>query len=181
MADKRNLDQLKQQQRLLQLFVFSLVTIMIWIGLSLFRSQNQTQIDAELRRFALPLTPTINTDVINELQAKTYFSEAELADFPIYKFLTVEGSNTEQVVTIDTEPETEAAEASQPSLAADQPAPLSQLSADQPATESGTTVEAASADVEDSGTQTPLDLESSNGGEAPSGSEQDTGSQPANI
>lgn len=105
--NRQTIDQLKQQQRLLQIFIFSLVTIFIWIGFALLRSQQETQVDAKLLEQAKPLTPTIKSEVIDELEQKRLYTESELRDFPIYKFLLDKDSGINRVVTIDVEPEPE--------------------------------------------------------------------------
>lgn len=108
MADpikKRTVDQLRQRQRILQIAIFSLVTIMVWVGLSLFRTQRSSSIDPALRELAIPLTPTINQDVISNLEQKRVYQPNELRNFPIYKFIVNNETGTEEVVTIDVEQE----------------------------------------------------------------------------
>lgn len=96
------LTKLYRQQRLLQIGVFSLVTVMIWMGFGLLRSQRTTSITKELRDLALPLTPDIDTQVLQEIQQKRAYSENELSDFPIYKIIISEENQESSVVTIET-------------------------------------------------------------------------------
>ncbi|CAN5288309.1 hypothetical protein BH10PAT2_BH10PAT2_0470 [soil metagenome] len=78
------LKSLNNQQNFLRILIFSVVTIMIWIAFSIFRTQQTPQISAELQKMALPLNPTINLDVINRIDQKKAYSDAELGNFPIY-------------------------------------------------------------------------------------------------
>lgn len=100
--NRSDLSHLHQRQRLLQILIFSLITIMIWISFSLIRSQKKTSISAELTKFAEPLTPSINTEVIEKLEQKRQFSASELQSFPIYKVLVSDDGTNRAVVTIDT-------------------------------------------------------------------------------
>lgn len=101
MSKQNSINQLKQQQHLLQIGIFTLVTVVVWIGLSLFRSQSKTQVDTTLQKLALPLTPSIDAEVIDRLEQKKLFTEAELSGFPIYKFLDTKSGTEQRVVTID--------------------------------------------------------------------------------
>ena len=74
---------LQQKQGFLRLLVFSLVTVMIWVGVSLFLSQQQTGISPELQALAKPLNPNIHLEVINQIQQKRAFSDADLQNFQI--------------------------------------------------------------------------------------------------
>ena len=94
--------QLRQRQRLLQILIFSLITIIIWMTFSLFRSQKKTVISAEQTRLAQPLNPTIKTEVLEKLQQKKIFSESELSVFPIYKILISKDGRQSEIVTIET-------------------------------------------------------------------------------
>jgi hypothetical protein len=94
--------QLRQRQRLLQILIFSLITITIWVTFSLFRSQKKTIISAEQKKLAEPLNPTIKTEVLEKLQQKRVFTENELNDFPIYKVLISRDGKQSEVVTIET-------------------------------------------------------------------------------
>jgi hypothetical protein len=98
----KSLNQLKQRQRVLQTMVFTLVTVMIWTGFSLFSSQKKTVISQELKDLAAPLTPTINTQILDELEKKKTFSVTELRQFPIYKIIVSKETGNEKIVTIDT-------------------------------------------------------------------------------
>jgi len=78
------LKSLQDNQRLLAILVFSLVTVVIWVGFSLLNSQTKSSISPELRALAKPLNPTINTDVLDEIAAKREYTPDELTNFTIY-------------------------------------------------------------------------------------------------
>lgn len=99
---KTGLSELYQRQRLLQIGIFSLVTVIVWVGFSLIRSQQKTSISPELRKLAEPLTPSINEEVITELEGKRFYTAQELSAFPIYKIQVSVDGRSESVVTIDT-------------------------------------------------------------------------------
>jgi hypothetical protein len=98
-SPRRGLNQLKQQQRIFQILIFSLVTIVIWVTFSLLKTQRDTSIPNELRELASPLTPTINTEVISELEQKQHYTASDLQSFPIYTILVSKDSGFEQIVT----------------------------------------------------------------------------------
>lgn len=101
MNNNRNLSSLYQRQRLLQIGLFSLVTVAVWVGLSLFQSQQKTSISAQLRQLALPLTPSINTSVLDEIRSKRSFSASELQNFPIYRYEVSEDGRSQTLVPIN--------------------------------------------------------------------------------
>lgn len=97
---QRQLVNIRQQQQLLYILVFSFATILIWVAIGLFSSQKKTGISAELQELAKPLNPTINRQVFDQLERERVFTASELSNFPIYKILlSKEGS--EEVVTLD--------------------------------------------------------------------------------
>jgi hypothetical protein len=54
---KSQLNQLQKKQTLLRIFIFTLVTVIIWVGLTLFRTQQETGIRPELikkRKHSIP-------------------------------------------------------------------------------------------------------------------------------
>lgn len=101
----KELKQLYKRQTMLQILIFTMVTIFIWLAFSIFRSQKKTAITAEQNQLAAPLTPNINATVIDQLENKVHFSDQELNDFPIYKIqiddrnsrTTTPANNPEQI------------------------------------------------------------------------------------
>ena len=81
---KSQLSSLQHKQTFLRLMIFTLVTVMIWVSITLFSTQRETGIKPELLVLAETLNPNINTQVLERVEQKRYFSPEELADFPIY-------------------------------------------------------------------------------------------------
>jgi hypothetical protein len=69
----------------MRLLIFSLITAMVWVFFSLFRTQQQTQIPPELLKLAEPLNPTIDTGTFRLIEQRRGFSPEELQAFPIYR------------------------------------------------------------------------------------------------
>ena len=81
--------------------LFTLVTVVVWLVISIVTSQRQSGIDAQLKNLAKPLNPNLNIEVINRLEQKQTFSPDQLRDFPIYKIIKTKDGKQEQVVTLD--------------------------------------------------------------------------------
>lgn len=89
---KNRLAGLYQKQQLLGILVFSMVTIVVWVAISLVTSQTNTSIPPELLKLATPLSPTLNKDVLDQIEEKRVYTPDELAVFPIYKVLTTKNA-----------------------------------------------------------------------------------------
>lgn len=99
---KKRLNALKNKQQLLYLMLFSLATVIIWVTISLITSQKRPGISPELQKLAAPLTPTLNQDTLRKIEQKRFYSDADLANFPIYKVITSSNGIDERIVTIET-------------------------------------------------------------------------------
>jgi len=75
---------LQDHQKLLTVMIFSLLTVVVWVVVSLLSSQRTDTIDPELTALSKPLNPSINTEVLSQIEQKRAYTQAELADFPIY-------------------------------------------------------------------------------------------------
>lgn len=75
---------LQQRKELLVILLFLFVIILFWIALSIFSSQQLTGLTAQQQTLAAPLTPTLDTSVIETLEQKKMYDESELGDFPIF-------------------------------------------------------------------------------------------------
>lgn len=95
---KTQLAQLQQKQTFLKIFIFTLVTVIIWIALTLFSTQQRTSITPQLLKMADALNPNINESVLVEIEQKRAFSPEELNDFPIYTIMTNKQGEQELVV-----------------------------------------------------------------------------------
>jgi hypothetical protein len=83
-ASNTPLRSLRHRQQLLYVMVFSLATVVVWVGVGLLRSQRSTQLSAQQRELAAPLTPTLNRTVLTTLSNKRQPSDSELLNFPLY-------------------------------------------------------------------------------------------------
>ena len=97
---QKDLSNLKQNQYILYILIFTLVTIVVWVGLNLVRSQKTSQISPELKKLAEPLNPNLNPKILDELQLKRDYTDSELRDFPVYS-LIVEKNGSTRVVTLE--------------------------------------------------------------------------------
>lgn len=93
-----SLSDLRQKQAFLKVLIFSLVTVIIWVGFSIFRSQNKTAISPELLQLAVPLNPNINAETLNSIKAKKKFTQEEIAIFPIYR-IVISATGEESIVS----------------------------------------------------------------------------------
>jgi hypothetical protein len=91
-------DTLKHKQWFLRILIFSLVTAMIWVGVSLFRSQQKTAIPEDLLNLAKPLNPNIDTATLSRIEEKKSYSAEELQNFPVYRVIRLKNGE-EKVVT----------------------------------------------------------------------------------
>lgn len=94
---KTQLTSLQRNQTFLKILIFTLVTVIIWVGMTLFSTQRSTEISPELIKLSEPLNPNINLTVIEQVEQKRSFSPEELADFPIYS-LSISKTGEEQLV-----------------------------------------------------------------------------------
>lgn len=90
------IDRLKQREDLLRIFILTVFTVFCWIGLSIYLSQQKTKIPPDIQKFARPLTPTIDRDVLDEISARKTFTEEELNNFVLAPQATPE-------ITIETQ------------------------------------------------------------------------------
>lgn len=99
----QELQKLKHNQFLMYLLVFSLVTITIWVGISLFLSQKTDQVDPDLQKLALPLSPTIDTKAIDTIEQNQEFPLESLSNFPIYMSVTRKIGEAPELTTLQAE------------------------------------------------------------------------------
>src|SRR5258708_24965224 len=67
--------------------MFSFATGLVWVGASLFLSQQHTGISTELQQLARPLNPNIHIEVVDQIQQKRTFSSEELQGFSILRLV----------------------------------------------------------------------------------------------
>lgn len=96
---------LQDNQKLLGLLLFSLITVVIWISISLITSQKKTVISEESKALAKPLNPSINVEVLDLIDQKRLYTTMELESFPIYVLFDEQGNpsifdNSDQTFTV---------------------------------------------------------------------------------
>ncbi len=109
-----DLEKLKQNKQLLVIFVLLLMCVIAWTVVTLFNSQKQSAISPELKNSAIPLVPTIDETVLNDLENEQTFSDDDLANFVIYRMVKTEGDNT-VLLPLGTEPSKNQTKTSSPS------------------------------------------------------------------
>lgn len=95
---KNQLSSLQHRQTILKIMIFTLVTAVIWVGLTLFRTQQKTEISPELQKLAIPLNPNLNLGALTRIEAKKEYTEQDLSDFPVYSLVIDRGTGEKVVV-----------------------------------------------------------------------------------
>jgi hypothetical protein len=103
MRPEKKLSGLRFKQQALYLMIFSFVTVTIWIGGSLFSSQKRTGISPDLLDLAKPLNPTINTGLLEEIEARKSYTDEELKYFQVYKVIKSKDGRIQQIVPIESQ------------------------------------------------------------------------------
>ena len=98
---KRDIKKLQQSKQLLAILILLFVALLFWIIVSLISSQTTEKISAELQKLAKPLTPVIDTKVLERITAKRKYSNEELSSFAIYKVVVSKDGRTERVVPLE--------------------------------------------------------------------------------
>lgn len=89
-------EKLKRREGLFRVLMFTLVTVFCWIGFSIFLSQNKTKVEADVRKFTIPLNPNIDRLTLSEISQRRVYADDELEQFPIYKFILDSSGNRQQ-------------------------------------------------------------------------------------
>lgn len=106
----KTLEGLRRREGLFRVLVFTLVTVVFWIGFNIYQANTKTKISVDIQKHTQQLNPNINRTSLEELAKRTKYTAQELQEFPIYERVTsdegvssiqVIGSNT--VVTIEKE------------------------------------------------------------------------------
>jgi len=87
-APPKELSSLRHNRQFLIILLFSLVTIVVWVSISLITSQTKTSISPELQKLAIPLNPSINVQVLEQIEEKRAYDPSQLSSFPIYLLTT---------------------------------------------------------------------------------------------
>lgn len=100
---KSELNKLRHNQQFLAIAILFFATALVWVAFGLFSSQQSTRITTAQKTHAQPLSPTLDTEILQSLENKTYFSESELESFVIYQLVALEDSVFERAVPIGTD------------------------------------------------------------------------------
>ena len=103
MQIKTTLQSLNNQQTFLRLLIFSFVTVVLWVGFSIFSSQQKPQISEELQKMAVPLNPNLNLEVVSRIEQKKSYSDEELSNFTIFTVVQ-DKTGAQSITTLDGTP-----------------------------------------------------------------------------
>lgn len=92
------LEALRNRQMLFRIFIFTLVTVVFWIGFSIFFSQQKTKVAIDTQKHTEPLNPNINQEVLKELATRKSYTDQELIEFPIYDRIVDEDSLSRLII-----------------------------------------------------------------------------------
>lgn len=97
---EKQLEKIRRQKKLLIALILFFVVILTWILISIFASQTGHVIGPELVKLAKPLVPSIDTKLLDDLQARSFFTEEELEEFSIYVLLSERGEDAGKVIDV---------------------------------------------------------------------------------
>jgi hypothetical protein len=60
-----------------RLSILTLVTVIVWIGMTVYRTLNSSQVKPEVTKLLLPLTPTLDLDTIEKIRQRAVVPEAD--------------------------------------------------------------------------------------------------------
>lgn len=92
---------IQKNRQALAILILFFVSIIFWVSVSLIASQTTEKISTELTDLAKPLTPTIDTEVFAEIEAKKTYTQDELSSFTIYKALTSKDGKSDRIVPLE--------------------------------------------------------------------------------
>jgi hypothetical protein len=78
---------------ILFLTIFTLITVLTWVGLAVWSTATKTTINEVTQQQMAPLNPVIDKNIIESLKKTSYFSEEEM-NFNNQSAITTESSQT---------------------------------------------------------------------------------------
>ncbi len=96
---KEQLDKLKREKLFLVILSLFFVAVLLWVGLSIFISQQRVLVEADLISLSQPLVPSLNRELLEELATRKYFTDNQLESFSIYVWKSID--ETEELKIID--------------------------------------------------------------------------------
>jgi hypothetical protein len=85
--DSAPLKGLAHRRVFMVLIVFTLASILIWIGLSIYFSLNKTSLPPNVQKQLQPLSPVLDTKTLETLKTRRIYTSEELAAFDIVREL----------------------------------------------------------------------------------------------
>lgn len=83
MKKRLTFQQLLFEQQILGILLFTILVIFLWVISSIYFSYSASTLTVEDTQTVVPLTPTIPDKPLNELNARTWWSEDELNQFSV--------------------------------------------------------------------------------------------------
>lgn len=108
------------QQNMMYVLIFTLVTVVIWAGVSIFLTTKKSPIDPELIELSSPLNPNLNLQVIQDLENKKAYSETDLNQFTIYTLINSDNTQERVILTLDEYRQIQAQKAAEQAALAEQ-------------------------------------------------------------
>lgn len=93
----KQLEKIKSEKKLLLTLVFAMVALFLWVVVSLISTRGQQVISPELSKLAEPLVPTLDQNVLEKLENKSYIEPDQLESFPIYALVETSGGEYQLV------------------------------------------------------------------------------------
>lgn len=101
---------LLRRKAALVLIVFTLMCIIVWIGLSLYFSSKKTSLSPNVQKQLQPLSPILDIETLKRLNIRRIYTQEELASFEVVREVIADqyGNKTgsTKVVTTSTSPPT---------------------------------------------------------------------------
>jgi hypothetical protein len=120
------LEALRNREALFRILLFTLVTVVFWIGFSIFFSQQRTKVEPNTQEDTIPLNPYFNADILTELEARRAFFDPDLENFPIYDRVISDDRVSRLIIAGSEEQEVIQAPAGDDDLVFDRATPSSQ-------------------------------------------------------
>ena len=96
----KQLEKIKHKKKLLVILIFALVSVLVWIIVSIFSAQTKMGISPALTAMAQPLTPTLKGAVLETIEQKKHYPENQLEAFPIFAVIENEEGTGFSVVDV---------------------------------------------------------------------------------
>ena len=93
---------IKFSKDILFLTIFTLITVLTWVGLAVWSAATKTTISEVTQQQMAPLNPVINKNIIESLKKTSYFSEEEMNFTNQSTIVTGAGQTTTESAILET-------------------------------------------------------------------------------